>query len=899
MKKNNKGYGQQQSKKQPGGAPASIVIQQLNIMPVDRRAKEMPDWKAAIQGFESIHPTYSRISDLTEDIELDPHVEAVTGKIKDAVTSARWEFVDRSGQPVEAINELIDTIGFDELLEGIVDGKLRHYSMMEPEFYQNQDGSWEMSCTHVPLAHIRPLSGIIALDKNGDDGLEVRKGTYARRILEVGTPGRLGLHMKAAPYVLIKKGDVGDWAMFVQTFGEPIIDAVWDGLEDAQRTALITAIKSRGPGGALVRPAGTDVQLLAPSGTANGDLQEKLMTACNREISKAYIGSTETTESSSSSGYAQSKTHEGQDERKHARYITFARKILNTRFTRILQAAGFDTAGGKFVVAGEDNELSKKEMFDVHLKMGLPAAKGGLEMPIDHKWMYETYGMQMPEDYDQQMAERAELKKQNQLQHDQDITQAKKTPKAKPKGEPATNKDDEVELAEQRAWWMKLFDRLPFFPAAPAQIGAVETSCCGTPRIQLSEADAGRMAATDALVIQRVWDAAGSLTFDPLLHFSTADVLLNAFKMGWDADVRVELMDAGFTYGVNDPALITAFEQNIFRFSAAKTLAQVQELNALFRQAGSFRDFERLARQTLVKYNRSWLESEYNTALLTGEAAATYQRLIAKSGLFTHWEYRTVGDEHVRKEHRALHGLILPWDDPRWNKLFPPNGWNCRCFILPRMAGELSAYDLQAMQARADAYFGTIEYKRNAAQGWGVNRGAVAEIFTANQQYVTKQPGMAAKMLNALGRADYQLPSYSQMKKGATSSLPVEPISPADFYHGLEVQQGQSLLRDYHQRPVSLEAARYQQQVDQADKARLLAAMRQTMSSPDEVWIHGAPGTQQLSQMVYIRYYQDHAMVVVGDLSKNQIALSQWFTLPEVKSTIQQYRRGILIKSRD
>lgn len=43
------------------------------------------------------------------------------------------------------------------------------------------------------------------------------------------------------------------------------------------------------------------------------------------------------------------------------------------------------------------------------------------------------------------------------------------------------------------------------------------------------------------------------------------------------------------------------------------------------------------------------------------------------------YKYVTVGDDRVRPEHDKLDGVTLPVDDPRWDTIFPPNGWNCRC----------------------------------------------------------------------------------------------------------------------------------------------------------------------------------------------------------------------------
>ncbi len=47
------------------------------------------------------------------------------------------------------------------------------------------------------------------------------------------------------------------------------------------------------------------------------------------------------------------------------------------------------------------------------------------------------------------------------------------------------------------------------------------------------------------------------------------------------------------------------------------------------------------------------------------------------------YEYATVDDNRVRPEHAAVDGTILPKDDTWWLTWWPPNGWNCRCQVLP------------------------------------------------------------------------------------------------------------------------------------------------------------------------------------------------------------------------
>ena len=49
----------------------------------------------------------------------------------------------------------------------------------------------------------------------------------------------------------------------------------------------------------------------------------------------------------------------------------------------------------------------------------------------------------------------------------------------------------------------------------------------------------------------------------------------------------------------------------------------------------------------------------------------------------THLQYLATEDTHVRDSHLALNGIILPKDDPFWEKHLPPWEWGCRCRVRP------------------------------------------------------------------------------------------------------------------------------------------------------------------------------------------------------------------------
>lgn len=45
-----------------------------------------------------------------------------------------------------------------------------------------------------------------------------------------------------------------------------------------------------------------------------------------------------------------------------------------------------------------------------------------------------------------------------------------------------------------------------------------------------------------------------------------------------------------------------------------------------------------------------------------------------------------------REEHASWHGTILPVDHPWWLTHFPPNGWNCRCYVQSLSERDLARY---------------------------------------------------------------------------------------------------------------------------------------------------------------------------------------------------------------
>ncbi|HWO99767.1 MAG TPA: phage minor head protein [Methylococcus sp.] len=74
----------------------------------------------------------------------------------------------------------------------------------------------------------------------------------------------------------------------------------------------------------------------------------------------------------------------------------------------------------------------------------------------------------------------------------------------------------------------------------------------------------------------------------------------------------------------------------------------------------------------------SRLKTIYQTNLQSAYMAGRAQTQM-QADAFPYLQYVAVLDGRTRPSHRALHGRVFAKDDPIWQIIMPPNGFNCRC----------------------------------------------------------------------------------------------------------------------------------------------------------------------------------------------------------------------------
>lgn len=162
---------------------------------------------------------------------------------------------------------------------------------------------------------------------------------------------------------------------------------------------------------------------------------------------------------------------------------------------------------------------------------------------------------------------------------------------------------------------------------------------------------------------------------DPAIVKATADELYKGILEGWKAD------PGKIKFGSQEQRLLIGLRYNTFVTSIFKhhhsSLAMARELIGPDGKLRSFTEFKKAVMDKVdPKYNKKWLETEYNTSVAAGQQARKWMTYVSRGGSIT---YVAVLDSRTRPHHAAMHGATYPVDHVFWHNNFPPNDWNCRC----------------------------------------------------------------------------------------------------------------------------------------------------------------------------------------------------------------------------
>ncbi len=137
------------------------------------------------------------------------------------------------------------------------------------------------------------------------------KVIYHRYKARSGHASRAGVLRVVGWMYLLKNYALKDWAAFNEVFGMPLRLGKYDaGASPADREALIRAIRNLGSDAAGIISKATEIEFIEAASRGNTNPYQAMAEFCNREMSKAVLGQTLTTDTAGSTGtYATAQVH--------------------------------------------------------------------------------------------------------------------------------------------------------------------------------------------------------------------------------------------------------------------------------------------------------------------------------------------------------------------------------------------------------------------------------------------------------------------------------------------------------------------------------------------------------------------------------------------------------------
>lgn len=217
------------------------------------------------------------------------------------------------------------------------------------------------------------------------------------------------------------------------------------------------------------------------------------------------------------------------------------------------------------------------------------------------------------------------------------------------------------------------------------------------------------------------------------------DIVDNAFG-------RTEFGDINFDF-------VNELKHNNSVFAAFRTHRQQNDIAKQLLDSNNrikpFAQFEKDVQPLTGKYNKSWLKTEADTAVIRARQAAIFKKHEEDADLFPNFKWLPSTSPHPRETHRAFYGMVFAGNDSFLQHNFPGNEWNCKCRI--------TSTDEEPTNKKVKA-------ASDAPPGLDENPAFSGAIYSKSHPYFTNTYPGADKAVNTLLNNGYK--SVKEYKNG-------------------------------------------------------------------------------------------------------------------------------------
>ena len=342
-------------------------------------------------------------AELFEDMEeKDAHLASVMQTRRLAVLGLDWQ-IDPSSESAEDkriadfCREQLEALELEDLLANLVGAIGYGYSAVEL-LWENQG---QATISGIKPIHPKNISWVnsevpLVITEDNFQGTKPSpwKIVYHRYAVRSGHDTRNGVLRVCAYMYLFKNYALKDWATFNEVFGMPLRLGKYEpSATPADREALRAAISSLGSDAAGIISKSTEIEFIEMVSRGTANPYQVMALFCNREMSKAVLGQTLTTDTEGSTGtYAAGLI---QEEVRRDLLEADARALGKTIRGQLLRPlVGFNFGWDKPL---PQFSLLVQETLDLKAdaEMAKNLAEIGLPIPISH--LYAHFGIPEPQ----------------------------------------------------------------------------------------------------------------------------------------------------------------------------------------------------------------------------------------------------------------------------------------------------------------------------------------------------------------------------------------------------------------------------------------------------------------------------------------------------------------------
>lgn len=945
----------------PQAQPATRMPD-LETWKMPHRAVDVKDWEVALNMANNVlRPDRTRLLDLYDSILVDNHTSSVMESRVLRVVRSKYKLVGSDGKPQPEKNKLLETQWFEDFLQYVAEAAFRGHTLIE--LSELAKPGQLKRITRIDARNVLPWTGVVVRRRGEETGYPYREEPLASYLIEVGQSFDLGLLSQVAPVVITKKYAIGSWSDFVEKFGIPPRWVKTPSTDKKRLEQLETMLQNMVSSAYGIIQGTEEIQVMQTPGVDAHKVFDELISRMNSEISKRILGQDGTSDNKDASGtYGSLKVLQGVAEDRHQADKASVMYVINEELFPRLIKLGYPLAGVRFEW-DELRDLSALELVDAATKLGsvfeidpeYMAERTGIKIIGIKRAPGEISdnGKGAPDNPDDpdnpspptdptKPAVPSSVPIQETALNGAQVASLLQIITAVANGElpvevarplirvafPAVSEERITEMLNG----MKDF-KPPAPPDPPEPSGQKSGRQSGKKKgeggtgDELDDDDEDEDGVTASWLDGHAYRCAVCggrraevvALGDPLSAESIEELLGAAFRgEDWSNPYFTEvgmryregLLNtwqhdiAQLTYDAVDHAAAAAMEINIFRFSAAKTTAALLQMNDLVKESKGFSDFKRRVEESdiLEDYNKRKLEAEHQHAVNVGLQTSRYYQLKRDTDAFPFWEYYTQGDDQVRPAHRALDRKVFRADDPIWDKVYPPNGWNCRCTVLPVPFEPAKVYTeaegLGAMQAEDPKGYAAMQ-----SGGFLVNRARTQEVFKMNMAYRNELRGKDPKAFafgveKSYGRKGMDFESFRAGLSERAINLRNNEEALSWFDRNSqqigEADKRVMVTTDHAGRKIHMSREQFKAHLEgkhRTDRHATADLIPSVLSDPDEVWINepsrkGAPG------LIYVKFHAQGIMRVAVAAEDNLLRITTWTgDLPDSE------RRGLLIKT--